>query len=135
MRQRYAWTNQEADNLREVVLVVPDRVGTHPQPRTFYVLPEYEQELRHFTQRVQRFGLAFVICMVVLTMLVIPIATVMRWYAFLGVIVALIGVIFIAFPFATPETVKAIGIKNSIRLARTLGLVIVVVGVYLVARH
>lgn len=60
MSPRCAWTNEEAEDLKEVVLVVPNRVGTDPRPKTFYVLPQYETELRRFIDYTRRFALVFV---------------------------------------------------------------------------
>ena len=65
--RRCAWTNKEADNLKGVVVTVPDRFGTNPQPKAFYVLLDYEQQLRRHISCLQRFGATFVISMTVLT--------------------------------------------------------------------
>ncbi len=132
MANRCAWTNEEAENLREIVLTVPDRLGTHPAPKTFRVLAEYEQKLRRFTRHLERFGLTFVLSILVLTA-VLPIAAVMRRYTLLGVILVLLGIEFVVFPFATPETVKSVGFGSSIVLARAVGFITIVIGVYVAA--
>jgi len=48
MPNRCAWTNEESDRVKEIVVDMPDRLAMHPKPTTFYVLPEYEQRLRRF---------------------------------------------------------------------------------------
>jgi len=111
---------------------MPDRFGMHPKPRTFYVLPEYEQKLRRFIRHLERFSLKFLLSILILSM-ALPIAAVMRRYALLGVVVVLMGIDFIVFPFATPETVKLLGFGSSIVLVRAIGVIAIVIGVGIAA--
>jgi hypothetical protein len=133
MQHRCAWTNDPADNLKEVVLVVPNRFGTRPAPKTFFVLPEYEERLRQFVRLGQRFGLAFLTSMLVLT-LAIPIAAVTRRYVLAGTLVASEGILMIVFPFATPETVNRLGFGASITLVRVVAFFVILLGAYLSIR-
>ena len=133
MQQRCAWTNEPAVNLKEVVLVVPNRFGIRPAPKTFFVLPEYEEKLRKFVLFGHRFGLAFLTSMLVLT-LAIPIAAVTRRYVLAGSLVAAEGVLLIVFPFATPETVNRLGIGASITLARVVAFFVILIGAFLATR-
>src|SRR5215472_2888558 len=111
MPNRCAWTNEESDRVKEIVLNMPDRFGMHPKPTTFYVLPEYEQKLRRFTHYFERFGLTFVI-------------------SFLILILVLLGIEFVVFPFNTPKTVKLLGFRGSILRVRTIGFITILLGVW-----
>ena len=132
MPNRCAWTNEESDRVKEIVVDMPDRLAMHPKPTTFYVLPEYEQRLRRFIRHLERFGLKFLLSILILSM-ALPIAAVMRRYALLGVVVVLMGIDFIVFPFATPETVKLLGFGSSIVLVRAIGVIAIVIGVEIAA--
>jgi len=133
MQHRCAWTNEPADHLKEVVLVGPNRFGVRPAPKTFFVLPEYEEKLRQFVQRGQRFGLAFLTSMLVLT-LAIPIAALTRRYVLAGALVASEGLLMIVFPFATPETVNRLGFGASIALVRVVAFFVILIGAFLATR-
>ena len=133
MQHRCAWTNEPAVDLKEVVLVVLNRFGIRPAPKTFFVLPEYEEKLRKFVQLGHRFGLAFLTSMVVLT-LAIPIAALTRRYVLAGTLVAAEGVLLIIFPFATPETVRSLGIGASITLVRVVACSVILIGAFLATR-
>src|SRR5215471_12941974 len=129
MPNRCAWTNEESDRVKEIVLNMPDRFGMHPKPTTFYVLPEYEQKLRRFTHYLERFGLTFVISFLIL-ILALATAAVMRRYPFLGIVVVLLGIDFVVFPFNTPKTVKLLGFRASILRVRTIGFITILLGVW-----
>jgi len=133
MQHRCAWTNEPADDLKKVVLVVPNRFGIRPAPKTFFVLPEYEEKLRKFVQLGHRFGLAFLTSMLVLT-LAVPIAALTRRYVLAGTLVAAEGVLLIIFPFATPETVRSLGIGPSITLVRVVACSVILIGAFLATR-
>ena len=132
MPNRCAWTNEESDRVKEIVVDMPDRLAMHPKPTTFYVLPEYEQRLRRFIRHLERFGLKFLLSILILVM-ALPIAAVMRRYPLLGVVVVLMGIDLVVFPFATPETVKLLGFGSSIVLVRAIGFVAIVIGLSVAA--
>ncbi len=113
--------------------MVPNRFGVRPAPKTFFVLPEYEEKLRQFVQRGQRFGLAFLTSMLVLT-LAIPIAALTRRYVLAGALVASEGLLMIVFPFATPETVNRLGFGASIALVRVVAFFVILIGAFLATR-
>jgi hypothetical protein len=129
MARRCAWCNRAADNLKEVTLLVPDRLGMRPTPRPFYVLPEHEQALSRFVDRARRFGVTFVLSMTALS-----IATVMAAamdHRFIGLFVGLMGLLLIIFPFATPQLVNAVGVRTSITFVRVAGIGLIGFAVYL----
>jgi hypothetical protein len=132
MQRRCAWSNHEGDGLKEIILVAPNRLGMQPTPRTFYVRPEHEQELRHFIGRLQRFGLLFVTSMLLLTIATVM-AAALQQLAFMAAMMALMGLVLIVFPFATPRTVNRLGFKTSILVVRALGVGLLVVAIYLTA--
>ena len=129
MVRRCAWSNRLSEDLKDVIIVAPDRLGLRPEPRTFYVLPEYEPDLRRFMERVSRFGLAFVLLMILLSIAVVMAAAIS--HRFVGLAVGLMGVMLVVFPFATPQVVNAIGIQKSITFARSLGVGLIGFAFYL----
>jgi small neutral amino acid transporter SnatA (MarC family) len=48
------------------------------------------------------------------------------------VFVAALGLLFVAFPFTTPETSAFLGLRRSIRIARVLGLLLAALGAWIV---
>jgi hypothetical protein len=129
MVPRCAWSNRLSDEVKEVIIVAPDRLGLRPAPRAFYVLPEFEQDLRRFMERVSRFGLAFVLLMILLSIGVVMAAA--TSHQFVGLAVGLMGVMLVVFPFASPQVVNAIGIQKSITFARSLGVGLIGFAFYL----
>ena len=130
MRGRCAWTNRDSDQLKEIILVAPNRLGLQPTQRAFHVLPEFEPALRRHIERLRRFGLLFVLSVLLLTIALVMAAALQQLVP-IAVMIALIGVLLIAFPFATPETVALLGFRKSIILVRCLGVGVLVLAVWL----
>lgn len=110
---------------------------TKPEEKTFYVLPEYEQNLRDFNEKLVAGGRTFLILIIGLIVLlqIVALVAITNFFSdamilyVVGVITALIGVVIIRYPFATPETVKWLGYKKSITLARAAGYLTIAIGV------
>lgn len=100
------------------------------------MLPEHEASLRAYAARAQRWGRSFLLAVLALTLASMGIAIlgaagVLTEEAVLiaiGAVVGLMGVMVIAFPFPTPETVRAFGVRRSITIARGAGLLTLAVG-------
>ncbi len=134
MRGRCAWSNQESDQLKEVTLVAPNRLGLQPAPRTFQVLPQYEPSLRRFISRLERFGLLFALSVLAISIGMVTAAALGK-FAFIPWMVGITGGLLIVFPFATPETVSRFGFKTSITVVRFLGAVLLVLAAFLMTMH
>jgi hypothetical protein len=117
-----------------------DRIGRPTGPVRLMVLPEHEAALRAHVARARRYGLPFLIGVVVIGVLAFalalspiirpdwePIATPIS-----GVLVIVLGLLFVAFPFTTPETSAFFGLRASIRIARVLGLLLAALGAWIV---
>lgn len=130
MRGRCAWTNRESDQLKEVILVAPNRLGLEPKPRAFYVLPEFEPSLRSFVERFRRFGLVFLSSILLLTIGMV-VAAGLQQLSVIAAMVALMGVLIIVLPFATPETVKRFGFRTSIIIVRIIGVALLLIAAWL----
>lgn len=132
---RCAWSGERSDRLIEVSLPATDRFGRRTGTLTAHVLPEHEAELRAHADRVHRHGAPFLVAVIVLGLLafvlaiagslgsVDPVAVPLS-----GVATAGIGLLFVLFPFTTPETSGFFGIRRSIVIARSLGAVLVAMG-------
>lgn len=134
MRQRCAWTGRASDRLVEVQLPGVNRFGRPTAPITVHVLPEHEDELRAHAERVRRYGTAFLVAIVVLSLLVAVTALLPllgdAWrrpaLVVTGIVLGLMGLLIIALPFSTPETTAFFGVRRSIQIARVSGAVLVV---------
>ena len=116
--------------MKEVWLTVPNPWGGSPHEERFLVSPEYESELRSYTQRLTRYGRLYIILVIVFVLATITFAIL---GSMTGGVVSLLamGLILVAFPFATPETVQIEGVRMSVRNSRIAGAVLVVVAVSL----
>ena len=139
MPPRCIWTGQRSDRAVPVTLDVPSRTAGAASPRTVHVLPEHEDDLRAYNASVTRWGRPMLVGLLALTVALVGLAVA---GAVLGVseadtavgagaLVGAMGLVIVAFPFATPETVGAVGIRASVRIARVLGLVAVALGVWI----
>lgn len=130
------WTGERDSRAIPVELNTVDRLS-FPSEKTFYVLPEYEQKLRDFNKRLIKNGRLFLTLIIGLTLFLPFIALIGMAFSFsgsiilisVGIITSLIGVVIILFPFATPETVKWIGLKKAITTARVTGIFTVLLGI------
>ena len=120
----------------EITVPGTDRFGRLSEPETHSVLPEHEADLRAFASLAQRTGRAFLLSILGLTAVVVVVAALgtfgvlspaaSAWGVGLGCMG--MGLLMIALPFATPETIGAFGVRRSIRIARVSGVVVAGVG-------
>ena len=117
-----------------------DRIGRHRGSMTVQVLPEHESALRAHIDLGHRYGSRFLVAMIVLGLAAFTFAmapAIDRSLAptavpIAGVLIGLMGVLMIALPFTTPETSAFFGLRRSIRIARVLGAVMLVLGAWIV---
>ncbi|MEW6555782.1 MAG: hypothetical protein AB1349_00330 [Elusimicrobiota bacterium] len=133
MKKRCIWTNRKSDNLKEIIVKVPNRIGLKPQERTFYILPEYESNFRRFAEYVTKYAILFLLLVLGSIIAIIIFGTVGIQTAF-NITVIFLGVLTILFPFATPETVAMCGVRISIWLARVCGLLAIGCGILLLLK-
>lgn len=130
------WTGRRDARVKAITLKTLDRFSV-PTEETFYVLPEYEQSLRKFNGRLVDwgrsflkliFGLILLMLISVLLALIFSVSNSMVLYA-VGINTSLIGLVIVLFPFATPETVKWMGLKRAIIAVRTTGFLTIIFGI------
>lgn len=132
VQPRCIWSNERHDDLKEVTVLTRDRFARNPQPRTFYVMPEQEEQFRRFSAFALRYSPLFLILMAALLLAMIVLSVLGSEVA-VGVTVVLIGLLFVVFPFSTPETVQMMGLRKSIRLARGLGVLTAALGAWIIS--
>ncbi|PAP75512.1 hypothetical protein [Rubrivirga marina] len=133
------WSHETSDRVVPLTLDVPSNTGGERTEQTLYVLPEHEAALRAYNERVARFGKTFLRAMLGLSAALLGVAVgapLFGWpdataSAIVGLGVSGIGWLMIAFPFATPTTVRSLGIRRSIWIARGLGAVTVGLGIWI----
>lgn len=128
MRGRCAWTGKLADHLKEVRLTVPDRFGSNPHEETFLVAPEHEGELRTYTERLTRHSRHFFLLMTAGVLAAIVFALLRSIEGIAASFVGM-GIIGLACPFATPETVQMVGVRRSRQIARAGGVLVIALGI------
>lgn len=134
MTTRSVWTGKQASKVVKVRLPIVDRFGRRDGEREFQVEPEHERALRTYVGQVNRW--AAPVLLAVLLLLVVALGGAVlaattharTGVALSGFATLALGSLAWLFPFATPETVAAIGIEPARRLARAGGVVLIVMG-------
>lgn len=140
MSARCVWCSKDSGTLNEISAPMVNRYGGAPMERMFWVHPEHEGPFRRFAIDVNRNATRFILALVgtglgMLVAATICVVTDNEAVAIAGVVGGPIiaSILMIRWPFATPETVDAIGIRSSIIAVRIvacvfLALVAVVIG-------
>lgn len=137
-----AWTLQESDRAIPVDVDSVDGLGRYRGPVRTYVLPEHEAALRQYAARARRAGRFFLGGVIALTLAIVGAAiagsmgviTEAGSLRATGILLASLGALLWALPFTTPQTAQAFGVAQSVRIARTLAAVTVVLGLILAVR-
>jgi hypothetical protein len=127
MRKPCIWSNRFDEPVREVELELLNRWGMRIERKAVVVCAAHEPEVRRFAGLETGWGRLAMPLTLILTVLAIAGTFVEPLALTSGSIVAM-GVLFLIFPFATPETVSMMGLEKSIHLARFGGLVLIALG-------
>ncbi len=124
--RRCVWSGEVSSRLKPVELEVLGWMRSHR--KTFWVSPEHEAALRGFVAFRNRFVRVFGALLLVEALIVIAgIAAREVWVSCAGIIA--IGFTVVAFPFATPQTIKQLGMRRARNVARAGGFVAIALGV------
>ncbi|NBC84695.1 MAG: hypothetical protein GVY25_00705 [Bacteroidetes bacterium] len=136
---RCIWSHETSDDVMEITVNVPDRLGRNPKPETLTVLPQYEEEVRAYADEVSRHGTRMLILTLGLSVLLV-LASVLPaagWgrltLPVAGLLTAAIGGVLIRYPFATPETIKMMGMRRARTVVRWIAGFTVLLGLGLAA--
>lgn len=129
---RCLWTNRTGEGLREITLPTLDRFAIRAREERVHVLPEHEAELRRFNDYANRYARLFLALMLLGTLALLVFALADSDSG-VGVSIALLGLLGIVFPFATPETVQMLGMRSAIRTTRIFGVGVAALGVLIAA--
>ena len=130
MDGRSIWTGKHGTGLEEIQLDGWPLLSRKRGEQRLLVEPEFESDLRDFVAYARSKRKAFWAWLVIGTTLCLagaflsiewPIAL---WAVAAGLLV--LGAMILAYPFATPETIRAVGVRPSRRLAR-LGAALILV--------
>ncbi|MDZ7773137.1 MAG: hypothetical protein U5K31_10445 [Balneolaceae bacterium] len=129
------WSGKRDPSARPVTLKTLDRFGFRVK-KSFHVAPQNEERLRAFNDRLLRRGrtaLWTVLAISALMVILVLAALLLSWSAdiillVVGLLTSCTGIAVYYFPFATPETIRWIGLRGPIRLSRISGLVTVLLG-------
>lgn len=129
---RCLWSNRTGEGLKEITLPTMDRFAIRMREERVYVLPEHEAELRRFNDYANRWGRLFLGLMLLGTLGILVFALDDNDLG-IGLSIVLLGVLGVVFPFATPETVQALGVRSAVRTTRILSAGVTVLGVLVAA--
>lgn len=132
------WSNEKSARVNEITVETVDRTGGNPHPKTVYVLPEHEDDLRAHIADVRENGRTMLIVIAVLTatLMITALGGMLAGLESVtlravGVQVALMGGVILRFPFSTPETVDMLGVGRARTVTRWIGALTVVIGVWM----
>jgi hypothetical protein len=131
MAEHCIWSNRSDPGTREVTLG-PAARGAGEQ--TVHVCPAHEGRVRGFHAFSQRYGgwfLALLGANFVLALLLVLLGSGEATVA--GAVFLTLGITVAVFPFATPQTVQALGMRSSIILGRVLAFLLIMYGGFLLA--
>ena len=125
MMHKCIWCNKESEQIKEITVLAKNRFGVKPREVNCFVCSKHEEKFRKFNDRVRRYSLVF-IGLVIISL--IALMGVNCWRGDNGIAtylsiasIAFMGLVFIVFPFSTPETVLMIGFAKSIIVVRIIG--------------
>lgn len=95
-------------------------------PSPIWVCPGHESELDAFLRKGARRSVWLLVAILLGLFVLLTGGITERGYLILAAM-GIIGVAFVAFPFATPETVSRLGVARSARIIRSIGSMMVVV--------
>ncbi len=129
MNKKCIWTNQKSDDLKELSVT---NLNTK-KAETVYVLPEFEQEFLEFYKFAEKYANKSLVALMSLSFALVFVVILPKPIMpyFVSLVLVIIGILCYFFPFITPETVKMLGIKKSIIMARFLGVIIALFGIYI----
>lgn len=129
---RCIWSGAEGGGrLKKVTVPTVDRLGQPARMQSFLVLPEHEASFRAYSDRVVRLGRTFLVGIFSLLGLTILLSLTGYLWA-TGIGVTLLGAWILWLPFATPETVRLVGVEKSMLVARAAGVLTALIGVAMV---
>lgn len=96
---------------------------------------ECEVKYKKYISKEKKYAsIALILIFLPLVLLFFIIIDPQNTYAYVGLVILLEGIVFMIFPFATPETITAIGVKRSVQMVRGISLICIVVGTLLLYR-
>lgn len=138
------WCNGSGGELTTIEVPAANQFpaeGVEPRREEARVHPGHEDRAKEFAERAHRQSGVFIVVMAfVPLLLVVPVALAMElagggpggehWVRLVaGILLVVLGLFAIRYPFATPRTVEWFGMRSSIRIARVAAGVSVAIGV------
>lgn len=137
---RCIWCNQAGGELERVVVESSNRFAVSPETKEYWVHTNHRQQFLAFNERKERYGKLFLIAMLApfgILIVLEPILVIMDKpriaLATVGAIVMAVGFAAIALPFATPETVRWLGLRRAIAIVRVAATLMVFQGLWVLS--
>lgn len=136
MEGRCIWCNKAGGELRQTTVVTRHPLLFSTAQGDLVVHREHEEALRRFAARVGPSGRLFLTavgaCLLAMVALEIALAAGARTVgtAGIGLSVAALGIVLMALPLSTPQTVALFGVRAAARLVRVAGALLVGLGAF-----
>ncbi len=129
VEKRCIWSHKRDPGTRPIAL----KLGERYLEETYWVCPAHEAEFRRFYNQAARHGNLF---LGLIGLIVIAGFGLVLFESAIGLALLLlsIGVVMLALPFATPQTVQMLGVRTSVWLVRVGGVVMLGLGIFELVR-
>lgn len=143
--EQCVWCADDDGDLKLLRLRIPDQLARNRIWIELHVHPRHERSVRRFLARYRRDGRRFLFLMIASILLPValltlghllglPAAARNRWAELLlGPYMTTLGGIVTLYPFATPLTVRFLGLRGAMSLVRGMGLALVAFGAWRMA--
>lgn len=122
---RCVWCHKPDGTIKPLLVRVPNALGVKEHDVSVSVHSEHEPETRRFYGHLSRYARTFLLS-VLLGVTALLVFAALGWGPGEAAVLAYTGIIFMVFPFSTGTAVELMGIKNSMRLTRTAGVVFLI---------
>jgi hypothetical protein len=144
--QRCAWCNHPGDALRECSVRVWKPIAAKEETQTLHVHPEHEAAVRDYFARQRRSSGPVLYTVLGVTLLLavfgnalgplierLPATIGTAVTVSIGSLIVVLGGLLFVYPLPTDATLKALGIRRSVRVARIVGAVAAALGGWVVS--
>lgn len=144
--QRCAWCNRPGDSLRECTVRVWKPIAAKEETQTLHVHPEHEEAVRDYVARQRRSSGPVLYTVLGVTLLLavlgnafgvlierLPATIGTAATVSIGSLIVVLGGLLFVYPLPTEVTLKALGIRRSVRILRVVSVIAVALGGWIVS--
>lgn len=119
------WCNQRSGSIEHVEMKLRNFYGFGFHDAILSVHPEHKESAIRIINRYNRYG-----HLVIFFFIGVLVSTFFLDTTYHTITAIVLGILIFLFPFATPETTDAFGLKWAVIMARSAGLILIALGIY-----